>query len=105
MTNTNTARRFRCPISALHPSLAAAGALFAGSLAMAAVPAGDITLKAPIQGDMPIISPLCGYEVGESTAAAANADKPVFSPYTAWTDAWWDQRVLRLARGSFDQSR
>jgi hypothetical protein len=96
MTNANTAAWFRGPIFGLHPSLAAAVALFAGSLAMAAVPAGDITLKAPIQGDMPIISPLCGYENSENAAAAANADKPVFSPYLAWTDAWWDNLVAEL---------
>jgi len=66
--------------------------------AMASVPSSDITLQKPVTDSLPIFSPLCGYEVGESTATGANYDTPYYTPYDSTTDAWWDNLVSELTQ-------
>ncbi|HTJ78443.1 MAG TPA: DUF5010 domain-containing protein [Rariglobus sp.] len=46
--------------------------------------------------NLPIFSPLCGYTVGESVATNANYDTPLYTPYDAWSEAWWDNLVSEL---------
>jgi hypothetical protein len=57
-----------------------------------AVPSGDVTLQNVVSANLPVVATITGYGDVESEMKSWS-QLPLFAPYEAMTDAWWDNLV------------